>query len=389
MSVSIFTFANLGEKKNLGTFEIEPVIDIFSRKGELDRVVCQLHKHFYFPRTASAIPSSLHYSLRAIEKLTKHSFPRGLTESLFDFFAQWKIGRSDLALFHGGHFLTQTLHRAHKKGIIVADLTRSAHFATNAAIEKDETNRLGLKDHPGTYQRLYQKHRHQNEFDYIVASSEFVKQSYIAAGFPSERIFIAYPDIDRKKFTPNSNAQRPEGTFKVVYSAFTTPLKGLHYLLDAWEKLRLSDAVLVLVGGYSEIQLSLKQRYDARISRNSSIQWIGASDVPEKYFHDASVLVFPSLTEGFGKVTQEAMASGLPVITTENARGLVEDGKTGFVVPIRNADAIAEKIRYLYDHRDIAEQMGREGRKVVEAKKPFGEVVYEIYQEIMRREGKL
>jgi alpha-maltose-1-phosphate synthase len=98
--------------------------------------------------------------------------------------------------------------------------------------------------------------------------------------------------------------------------------------------------------------------------------------------------VFPSLTEGFGRVTLEAMACGIPVITTENARGIVEDGKTGFVVPIRDAKALAEKIQYLYDNREIASEMGRQARLAVEKKKPFGEAVYEIYQEILKREGK-
>ena len=98
-------------------------------------------------------------------------------------------------------------------------------------------------------------------------------------------------------------------------------------------------------------------------------------------------MVFASLTEGFGRVTLEAMASGIPVVTTENARGIVEDGKTGFVVPIRDAEAIAEKIQYLYDHRDILKEMGKEARKAVENKKPFGKAVYEIYEEILKKEN--
>ena len=170
--------------------------------------------------------------------------------------------------------------------------------------------------------------------------------------------------------------------------AYTAQLKGLHYLLEAWNALNLSNAELVLVGGYGDMPIELKRRYDASISRNSTIRWAGGSLAPEDHYHVSDTLVFPSLSEGFGKVTLEAMACGLPVITTENAKGIVEDGKTGFVVPIRDANALKEKIEYLYNHRDIAEQMGREARRAVEQKRPFGEAVYEIYQEILRREGR-
>jgi len=78
----------------------------------------------------------------------------------------------------------------------------------------------------------------------------------------------------------------------------------------------------------------------------------------------------------------EAMACGLPVITTENAQSIVEDGKSGFVVPIRDINALEEKIRYLYYNREVAEKMGKEAHKTMEHKKPFGEDAYKIYKEI-------
>ena len=171
----------------------------------------------------------------------------------------------------------------------------------------------------------------------------------------------------------------------MLYLAHTQPLKGLHYLLDAWESLGLPDAELVIIGELSEMPDELRKKYQERMQGDSRITWTAGTHTPEKYYHEASVLVFPSLTEGFGRVTIEAMACGLPVITTEHAPGIVEDGTTGFIVPIRDAQAIREKIEYLYLHPDAREQMGRSARKAVEDKKPFGEEVLEIYREILRR----
>ena len=127
----------------------------------------------------------------------------------------------------------------------------------------------------------------------------------------------------------------------------------------------------------------LEKQYRDIISSDERISWVINTNEPEAYYHKASVLVFPSLTEGFGRVTLEAMACGIPVITTVNARGIVEDGKTGFVVPIRDASAIREKLEYLYNNQDVARKMGGDARVAVEQKKSFGEAVYEICQNIL------
>jgi glycosyltransferase involved in cell wall biosynthesis len=75
--------------------------------------------------------------------------------------------------------------------------------------------------------------------------------------------------------------------------------------------------------------------------------------------HDA--LVFPSLSDGFGMVLTEALSQGLPVIATHNSCGpdIIEEGGTGFVVPIRDAQAIAEKLELLDLDRDRLDAMKR------------------------------
>ena len=388
MSVSIVTFANLGKKTNLKTSDILPVIDVFSAHGELKQVVCQINSDFYFPNTSSAVPISVRYPLRALEKFFHFSLARRATVALFDYFAQKKMIMSDMWMLHPGSVLPRSFQRAHRLGAISVNIATTAHFQTNTSLETEELTALNYRAYEGTYSRYDKEFTHGKGFDYVIAISEFVKRSYIQTGFPSDKIFVAHIDIPGlERFNPRGGKRN--GMFRVLYLAHTTPLKGLHYLLEAWNDLHLSNAELVLVGGYGDMPEELKRRYDAIITQNSSIQCIGSSATPEQYYRDASVFVFPSLTEGFGRVTLEAMACGLPVITTENAKGIVEDGKTGFVVPIRDANAMKEKIAYLYHHPDIAEQMGLEARKAVENKKSFGEAVYEIYREILRREHKL
>jgi len=76
------------------------------------------------------------------------------------------------------------------------------------------------------------------------------------------------------------------------------------------------------------------------------------------------VHVFPTILDGFGRNIIEAMACGLPVITTPNCAGpdLIEDGVSGFIVPIRDIDCICERLHWIYSHPDEAMQMGERGR---------------------------
>ena len=76
------------------------------------------------------------------------------------------------------------------------------------------------------------------------------------------------------------------------------------------------------------------------------------------------MFVFPTLIEGMPIVVLEAMASGLPVITTPNGPGdIVRDGVDGFVVPIRDPDAIVEKLEYLRAHPEHRREMGINARQ--------------------------
>jgi glycosyltransferase involved in cell wall biosynthesis len=111
-------------------------------------------------------------------------------------------------------------------------------------------------------------------------------------------------------------------------------------------------------------------------------------DDPERYLAGASVFVHPSLTEGFAKVIPEAMATGLPVVITEHCpTEYVEDA--GIVVPIRDADAIAAAIEHLYANPDVAREMGRRGRAIVEQHtwEDFSDRIRDVHLQILEREG--
>jgi glycosyltransferase involved in cell wall biosynthesis len=386
MSVSLITFANLGKKTNLRTTDILPIIETFEKRNELKQVVCQINGDFYFRNTYSAIPDVIRYPMRAIEKIFKITFKRRTIERLFDFFTALRLKFADVTFLHGGHVFPRAARRARALGSITVDISASAYVTANKALEKEEFEILNIKGYEGWYSRLVKEATDIREMDYRILMSEFTKRTYVEAGYPADRIFIAHIDVDTERFAPVEKEEK--GPFQALYLAHTQPLKGLHYLLDAWESLSLPDAELQIIGMFTDMPPELSDRYLSRIEKNKSIKYMAGTHTPEEYLRNASVFVFPSLTEGFGRVTLEAMSCGLPVITTEHATGLVEDGKTGYVIPIRNSAIIAEKLKYLYENRDVLKKMSKEARHAVETKKPFGEAVLEIYQEILLRNNK-
>lgn len=382
MSVSIITVANLGTKTNLKTPDILPVIEEFAKRGELAQVICQINTSFHFPRTYSAIPSLLRYPLRMVEKLTGFSLG-WVHRMLSDYFVEQRLEKADIVLVHPPTRFEGAMQKAKRNGSTVVGIATVAHPRFDQEIHAEEHRRFGSSFRAEDFDVMSAL---VAQYDYIIAISDFIKSSYVEQGFPAERIFVAYTGIP---LPPAPEPKIKGGTFKVLYVAYTNPRKGLPYLLEAWEQMRLPDAELILVGKYSaDVPEKMKRHCDTIISNNSSITWAGDTDNPAQYYREASVFVLPSLSEGNPRVVMEAMAHGLPVITTPNAQSIVEDGKSGFVVPIRDAHGLEEKLRYLYDNRDEAERMGKEARSAMERKKPFGEAVFDIYREILSREEK-
>jgi colanic acid/amylovoran biosynthesis glycosyltransferase len=93
---------------------------------------------------------------------------------------------------------------------------------------------------------------------------------------------------------------------------------------------------------------------------------VGQDEI-RRYYEDADVFVLPSFAEGVPAVLMEAMAMGLPVVTTRVAGipELVEDGQSGFVVPPGRVDALVEAVRRLASDPELRREMGERGREKV------------------------
>lgn len=189
--------------------------------------------------------------------------------------------------------------------------------------------------------------------DHVIVASSFTKSSLTGIGFPESKIsVIPYGAPPVNTSVPIRN--RP---FIFLSAGTQSVRKGVHYTLEAWRRIapRNGSAELWLIGSMHLPQRLLDGLPGTVVVRPS----VPRLELPEIY-QQASVLVFPSLVEGFGMVITEAMAHGLPVITTSHTAGpeLITDGENGFIVPVRDVNSLADRMQWCLDNREQLDQIG-------------------------------
>lgn len=196
--------------------------------------------------------------------------------------------------------------------------------------------------------------------DAIFVGSSFARNSFIASGLPAEKLVTIPYGANVSLFSPkDEELPALDQHFRVLFVGQIGQRKGISYLLRAYRTFKDSGTHLTLVGSFYGDSAWLATYHDLF----EHVPHMPRTALAKQY-RRASVFVFPTLIEGLGIVVLEAMASGLPVITTPNGPGdIVRDGVDGFIVPIRDADAIATKLKYLRDNPDVCREMGRNARR--------------------------
>jgi sugar O-acyltransferase (sialic acid O-acetyltransferase NeuD family) len=145
--------------------------------------------------------------------------------------------------------------------------------------------------------------------------------------------------------------------------------KGIQQLLEAFDRLRrVSPELRLLMVGDFEDGDRVKPELRHYIENTPAIVRPGFVSDPAPYFRLMDVLVLPTHREGFGQVSAEAQASGIPVVTT-NATGAVDsviDGVTGIIVPVGDSEALSDAIGRLLVDPELRSRMGGAGRKWME-----------------------
>ncbi len=211
--------------------------------------------------------------------------------------------------------------------------------------------------------------------DYIFCPSLFSYRSHREAGVSEKKLVILPHGVkihktqNRERNVESFNGQ----PFKILFMGTVTQRKGIKYLLEAVKQLRHSEKVELLLIGDWMVEKKAIAPYEGCFRYQPYIPYLEL----EKCFGGAHVLVLPSIYDAFGMVALDAMAAGLPVIVSEHTAAgsdVVRDGIDGYVVAIRNVEALKERILQLARDRKQAQEMGRMARERVK------EFSLEVYQ---------
>ena len=188
-------------------------------------------------------------------------------------------------------------------------------------------------------------------------ASSYTKSTLVENNIPAEIIKVIPYGVDLQNFKTRNTAPKNK-KLRVLFVGSMVQRKGLTYLFEAITQLPKGSTELVLCGrGFVDHNLlKVYSSSDTIVQLNLD----NSSLVAE--MHKADIFVLPSLSEGFGHVILEAMASGLPIIATDHtsAPDLISDGKEGWVIPIRNTSALVEKLNWCIENKDQLFEMGNQ-----------------------------
>lgn len=178
-------------------------------------------------------------------------------------------------------------------------------------------------------------------------------------------VFIHGSGVNTEKFNV---LQMPDKTGFLCISRLIRD-KGVYEYLEACKKIRerYPETRCLLVGPYDTNPSALKQEEIKRFIE-VGVEYYGEQEDVRPYLAQCSVFVLPSYREGTPKSNLEAMACGRAVITTDapGCKETVHNEKNGFLVPVKDVDAIFEKMKWYIENPEEASRMGKIGRQMVE-----------------------
>ena len=189
--------------------------------------------------------------------------------------------------------------------------------------------------------------------DQIICGSQFVADALRREGVAAETIRVVPYGIDLQVFRPAPRHQ--EAKLKILFVGEVGLRKGVPYLLEALRALDRPQQIQAKLVGAVTLQTEPLKRYARWCEFVGSVSRREILD----FYQWADVLVLPSLCEGSATVTYEAMACGLPIITTLASGSLVRDGIDGFIVPAGEAKSLQSRIGLLGEDLQLRTQMSR------------------------------
>lgn len=222
--------------------------------------------------------------------------------------------------------------------------------------------------------------------DLYISLTPAMSERFLASGLPKDRLLMVPNGVDTEKFCPCKDADEknilreelnlPADATIMLFVGFFSRDKGIEVLFEAYKQLAneagYENLVLLLIGStdsrYFEIKADLVKNIRDEIKQRSlekKVICIEKVFEIEKYYKVADIFILPSFREGLPNVLLEAMATGLPCISSD-LEGVVDyvikDGEEGLIFKKGDMEDLIKTTKKLLDNKDLAEKLGRQAR---------------------------
>jgi len=255
--------------------------------------------------------------------------------------------------------LLEAIHPAQAEGVKVVVERGSSHIAHQTEVLRNEYEAFGLTPDLADPRMIERELAEYDAADAITVPTSFAAQTFIERGIPPEKLIVNPYGVDLARFQPPAERPRRDKP-RILFVGRVGLRKGVPHLLRAFRRLE-GAAELHIVG---PLESGIEDILAAEGGEGVTVTGPVPGNALPAIYAEADIFCLPSLEEGFALVLLQAMAAGLPLVTTDAAGGAeaIGSGDRGLLVPAGDATALAEALATLTADADRRRAMGEAAR---------------------------
>ena len=304
-----------------------------------------IHTPEFVLRRAKLLP-------RPVEDLTGY-----MNALMFDEYTTRTLPECDALIGLSGSSLKAGRLVQRRGGVFFCD-RGSSHQRYQEQIVSDEYRRWGVNAPVSDPRDTAREEEIYAMADGITVPSSFAARSFVEMGFPAEKVHTIPYGVRLERFKPTGTP--PEDRLELLFVGNVGLRKGVPYLLEAFARLKHPNKRLRVVGAMSRELPPVLERLP-----KEHVEFLGILPQQQvaEMMSQSHLLILPSVEEGLALVQGQALACGCPVLATTNTGGedLFQDGVEGFIVPIRDVDALLHRMEQIADDPELQQRMRAAG----------------------------
>jgi glycosyltransferase involved in cell wall biosynthesis len=300
----------------------------------------------------------------------------------FENFASKSIDYKNTDIIIGwSGFSYKTFIKAKAYKIIKICERGSTHIKFQKEILQEEYKKFNIK-FKFNEEEIEKEIKEYNLADYISVPSNFSKKTFLENGVEERKIITTPYGVDLSIF---KNRPKTDKIFRFISVGRIGLRKGSFYTLKAFDELKIPNCELLMIGSIEDEFATIANQF----KNNINIIFINHVDqkLLTKFYNQSDVFIISSIEDGFAMVILQALASGLPVICTQNSGGSEEiiDGENGFILEPRNIKILKEKMIFFLNPENLVNLKKKVGKIISNLSwKKYGDAIENKLKDLLK-----